>query len=703
MDFLKEAKKYVKLGLSPVPLKKGMKRPAENSWQNYCTATPTLKELEAWGEKYPEANLGLALGNVVGSSGYQLMAIDIDDDELMDDVKRAVGAYPVTKTGKKGTTIIGVADTKLTNLKLKRMINGVPAPRPSVEILCHGSQTVMPPSIHPDTKKPYTWGGKTIFEVKSNNLPLISKAVIDEITAICHDKAEHFKNLNSMVWLGDGGGGNTHDTCVSAAANMVARGWDDHEILSRIDRAKKEACEAADDKYEWPQAAKTIQGWIDSAREKGMTDNAKRKKKIPPERVMANWLIEERGGFDNVACVQGILRSYSDGHWPKINLNNAMKNMYIVDEALTQREAKAAMGIAHVLTEDEKFGTTEGVLPQNDPKRKKICLANGTLNLMTGELDQHDKDHQLLHRLDFNWDEEALCPVYDKVIQQTFNEDQDAVDLWEEYCAHTLIPDTSFQKMLFLKGPGGNGKGTMARVLRGMHDPDAVGSVGITDLNDERKRTSLAGKTVNISGEQSRLNLVSDTYLKKITGEDPIDIRLLYGEVKNNVVLSVRFLELVNEMPATSDSSDALKRRMMILLCPNKIKNPDPDLDRKLIKERAGILRRWVTALHRLYDRGGFLEPESSKEEVNQYMLENDPVNYWITQRMDRDDEGTQSTELYADYKEWCAVVSVKPFPEVIWGRRMTSLELPSVVKRVHKTPVRIRKIKIKKGFDLSI
>jgi P4 family phage/plasmid primase-like protien len=704
MDFKKEAKKYANVGLSPIPIMERKKRPAINKWQEYCDRPPTDKELDEWGEKYPNSNIGLALGTKTLIENTILIAIDVDDDELIDPVLYAVGKNTSSKVGKKGLTIFGLADPKIQNTKLKRMIGRTPAPRPSVEILCHGSQTVVPPSVHPETLEPYTWDTSDLLDVKPGDLPVISKSVIDEIVAICHDKADHFNNLNTMVWLGVDGGGNTHDTCVSAAANLVARGWEDHDIHTRIERAKLEACVRAGEEYNWPGSSKAIQGWINSARDKGMTDNAKPKKKIPPERVMANWLIDEFGGEDNVRCVQGILRGYKDGHWPKIDLNSAMKDMYATNEMLTQREAKAARDIAHTLTDVRNFGYTPNTKAKDDIMRQRVCLKNGTLNLMTGELEKHDPDHQLIHQLDFEWNDEAECPLYNKVLEETFNADQKAIDLWNEYCAHSLIPDTSFQKLLFLKGPGGNGKGTVARVLRNMHDPDAIGSVGITDLNDERKRTSLVGKLLNISGEQSRLNLVSDTYLKKITGEDPIDIRKLYGETENNVVLGTRFLELVNEMPATSDSSGALRRRIMILVCPRKVINADTDLDRKLREERPGILRLWVSSLRALYERGGFAEPDSSHEEADQYMLENDPVAYWRTERITSDAKGTPSKELYADYKEWGQAMGYKNvLNEVTWGRKLTALGYESKVRKVGDSSVRVRKLAVRKGLGTVI
>src|SRR6185369_3662970 len=134
---------------------------------------------------------------------------------------------------------------------------------PAIDILCRGAQTVVPPSIHPKTGQPYRWvAGTPLDQIDHAKLPRFTLSVIDEIRGLCRRADDPIAALNDMEWLGVGGGGNTHDTCVSAVASMVTRGWSDEDIFSRINRAKREACERAGVAYDWPQAQKVIGGWI---------------------------------------------------------------------------------------------------------------------------------------------------------------------------------------------------------------------------------------------------------------------------------------------------------------------------------------------------------------------------------------------------------------------------------------------------------
>lgn len=696
------ARKYYNAGFSVLPIVAGQKRPALPAWTQYCDERVSPELLTEWLQRYRTHNIGIALGTKVqvGGNVRQVVALDIDDEELVPAILAALPGMGPAKRGRKGASIFGLCSLETGNKKFRRG-KGL---KPAVELLAHGSQTVIPPSVHPEGME-YIWSGTSLLDTNIETWPLFGDAVLDEIAAVCHGTGECFNALNTMVWLGVGGGGNTHDTCVSAVASLVIRGWSDADITERIIRAKRDSIERAGEEFDWPQANRQINEWITSAKAKGLGESYGKAKRTPPERLMAEWALATLGGIDGAKTINGTLRTYKNGHWPEVNIPALLRSMYAFDSTLRRSEADNALEILMTLTEIREFGRTLELEPRDDPKRQRICLLNGTLNLRTSEMEEWSPDHELLHKIEVAWDDTAECPLYNRVVSYAFNNDEISIETWDEFAALTLVDDMTFQRVLFLRGPGGNGKGTLARVLRNLHSPAAIGSVAITDLNDERKRTSLVGKLVNISGEQSRFNTVADTYLKKITGGDPVDVRRLYGETQNNVMLSVRFIELVNEMPATNDATQALRRRLLLLDCPNKILNPDPDIDRKLLAEKPGILRRFVMALRRLYHRGTFQISDFAQNEIDAYLVENDPVAYWLAERIDPVENfalGSPSNELWADFKSWSADMGYQRLiPEVLWGRKLTYYGYPSVPRRLPGgRSVRVRNLAIKPGLE---
>lgn len=156
------ADRYLEQGLSVMPCGPGTKFPGIYSaadgwrtawdWQKYCDRKPTHFETSIW-EKWPDAGICLALGasSVPGNlADLQLVAIDIDTEEPAEvaAIRSALPGSPVRKRGAKGETEFYLAPKSVPNRPYNNTIGG--GKRRMLDLLGHGRQTVMPPSIHPD-------------------------------------------------------------------------------------------------------------------------------------------------------------------------------------------------------------------------------------------------------------------------------------------------------------------------------------------------------------------------------------------------------------------------------------------------------------------------------------------------------------------------------------------------------------------------
>lgn len=258
-------------GYVPLRIEPDSKAARQQGWQ---VETPTENSIERNFQRL--SNLGVRCGDMRRDK-TALMAIDVDieDPGLIEAVERAIGQVVPTKRGKKGATYFVRTDYEQKTGKLK-IVRGEHK-KDAIDVLARGAQTVVPPSIHPDTKLPYQWiKGTPLEDTEFRTLPVFEFSLIDEIRGFCKNPDDLICALNQMEWAGVGGGGNTHDTCVSAIASMVGRKWSDPAIHDRIQRAKREACERAGMEYHWPDSQKVIQAWIDSSREKGHATQTKR-------------------------------------------------------------------------------------------------------------------------------------------------------------------------------------------------------------------------------------------------------------------------------------------------------------------------------------------------------------------------------------------------------------------------------------------
>ncbi len=276
---LETALRLFEQGYTPLRLEPKEKFTKAAGWS---TDTPTETKIRRAFAR--PSNLGIRLGDPL-EDGTFLIAIDVDIEEvsLIRCVEKAIGEKVPVKRGKKGYTYFVRIDREVRTHKIywHRDDKKIAA----IDVLAKGAQTVMPPSIHPETQLPYTWVSSTpLTEVQVRTLPVYGAALLDEIRGFAKNPEDPIYALNDMEWRGVGGGGNTHDTCVSAVSSMVARHWTDEDIQARIQRAKQDACDAAGLAYDWPNADRTIQEWIDSARDKKFdTTTKKRVDDIPAE------------------------------------------------------------------------------------------------------------------------------------------------------------------------------------------------------------------------------------------------------------------------------------------------------------------------------------------------------------------------------------------------------------------------------------
>jgi hypothetical protein len=123
----------------------------------------------------PQADAGI--GVRCGDNG--LVAFDYDAEDAALVISEAF-ACPVNKAGERGWTAFFRADFAVSSEDFHDK-DGVLA----LQVLSSGKQTVIPPSIHPDTKQSYRWtNGKTLYDTKVDELPPLPRDYRERILAL---------------------------------------------------------------------------------------------------------------------------------------------------------------------------------------------------------------------------------------------------------------------------------------------------------------------------------------------------------------------------------------------------------------------------------------------------------------------------------------------------------------------------------------
>ncbi|UPK16791.1 bifunctional DNA primase/polymerase [Bradyrhizobium sp. 131] len=134
------------------------------NWQLFCDRQAHPKIIEHW-STWPEAGIGLA----TGFGG--LVAVDVDDDSLIDPILGALPPVLVAKRGRKGMTAFYRAVEPLPSKNYRTTDK-----RGLLDFLSAGKQTVIPKTPHPAGGW-YEWTtDRTLLDTPLSDLPLLTGA-----------------------------------------------------------------------------------------------------------------------------------------------------------------------------------------------------------------------------------------------------------------------------------------------------------------------------------------------------------------------------------------------------------------------------------------------------------------------------------------------------------------------------------------------
>lgn len=180
--------KLVERGYAALPIIPGSKRPGVplgaggwrgmDDWAARAAARlPIEIEVEQWSAS--DGGVCIALGR--GSRDTVAADIDTDDAAIAAAILGALPTTQVGKAGQKGETLFFRASSNFPTRRFNvRGPNGTV--RRVLDLLGPGTQTVLPPTIHPDTGQPYRWTRiETLDAVNPNDLPWIDDDVGDRI------------------------------------------------------------------------------------------------------------------------------------------------------------------------------------------------------------------------------------------------------------------------------------------------------------------------------------------------------------------------------------------------------------------------------------------------------------------------------------------------------------------------------------------
>src|ERR1700682_2174566 len=199
--------RYIDMGYSALPIKPGSKVPGEmlfgtwkdgmSGWTRFCDRIPTDYEIPFW-EGYRDSGVCAA----TGFNGLVAVDIDTDDSELVAAIMKVLPVPSVIKRGAKGKTFFYRGNV-LKSDSLTGELSGCIAScgfdvngERGLALLPHGNQSVLPPTVHPTTGKPYQWlTDDTLADTPIEKLPLLP----DNIAEVLATALEPFGYVEAVA------------------------------------------------------------------------------------------------------------------------------------------------------------------------------------------------------------------------------------------------------------------------------------------------------------------------------------------------------------------------------------------------------------------------------------------------------------------------------------------------------------------------
>jgi len=302
-----------------------------------------------------------------------------------------------------------------------------------------------------------------------------------------------------------------------------------------------------------------------------------------------------------------------------------------------------------------------------DPLRFNV--ANGTLDLTTGQLRPHSRSDLITKLSPVAFDPAAECELFDAFLWHVLHRDDDLYAYAQRLAGYLLTGKTCEQALHFLYGTGANGKTVFCDVLQELLGDYAT--VASPDLIMVRRHQGIPNDVARLRGvraafmnETSQGARFDEERLKDLTGGDRLTGRFLHQEYFD-FAPTHKLLIRGNYKPTIRGTDEAIWRRLHLI--PFTVTIPQQERDRSLLEklrpELPGILR-WAVQGCLAWQRDGLKPPPAVVEAVQQYREESDTLGRFIEEHCTvRKLAQVKSGAFFTRYQQFCEAAGERWIP----------------------------------------
>jgi putative DNA primase/helicase len=402
------------------------------------------------------------------------------------------------------------------------------------------------------------------------------------------------------------------------------------------------------------------------------------------EDYAATEFVERHGQYLRYCHTTGSWFVFKTTHWQKDETGEVFQMARVLARQLSEYQNPKTIAILNktsFASGIERFAKSDPLVAVTheywDPDPWLLGTPGGTVDLRTGQLRESTREDAITKQTAVApLDEE--CRLWLKFLHDATGGDVELIRFLQQFCGYCLTGVTREHALVFVYGPGGNGKSVFLNILaRIFGDYVRIASMDtFTASHSDKHPTDLAmlrGARLVTASETEAGKPWAEARIKQLTGGDVIAARFMrqdFFEYKPQFKLIV----VGNHMPDLHNVDEAAKRRFNIVPFIITPPTPDRELEEKLYREAGGILQ-WMINGCLDWQANGLIKPASVEAATKAYFLDQDLIGQWIEDRCDvrigDPKMWDRSADLYADWSAFCAKAGEAPSSKKTFGATM--------------------------------
>ena len=394
------------------------------------------------------------------------------------------------------------------------------------------------------------------------------------------------------------------------------------------------------------------------------------------------WLIwrETHWERDETNQVERYTKETVRSIYAEVSIVDDPQERKAISKHAVKSESEARIKAMISLASSEKTIPIEPSMLDADPWLFNV--ANGTIDLHTGELRAHRQSDLMTKLAPIVYNPEARLPLWEQFLCGATDSSAELMAFLQRAVGYSLTGSTREEKLFFVHGPSRTGKSTFldaVKMVLGSYAAVADFETFLAQHNAGGPRQDiarLAGARFVMSIEVAEGRKLAEGLVKTITGGDEITARFLFGK-EFEFRPSFKLWLAANSAPKARTDDDAIWNRIIRIpfdqVVPQEKRDPRVKLALRDAQIAGPALLAWAVKGCLAWQRDGLRIPQEVIASSEGYRLEVDRLASFMDDCCILDPEGwTWSSVLIEEYENWAKTTREKrPLRGKAFGDRL--------------------------------